>query len=70
VIVAVAFCPAPHGLVPVLNNGARSEFGGLRAAAPEALRRVGPGPSRLIPLGGADPSATYSPLAGQWTADA
>jgi hypothetical protein len=70
VIVAVAFCLAPPGLVPVLENGTGSEFGGLRAAGPEALRRVGSPPSQLILVGSADQSAAYTPLAGQWTADA
>jgi hypothetical protein len=63
VIAAIAFCPQPPLLVPVLAAGAAGELAELRAACTAAIGQLPAAGRRLVVLGAGDSSKSHSPLA-------
>jgi hypothetical protein len=62
VLAAIAFCPAPPLLVPALAAGAAAELDGLRAACSDAVCRLRAArPERLAVLGPGPATAAYGP---------
>ena len=58
---AIAFCPQPPLLVPLLAAGAAPELDGLRLACREALRRlVATRPDRIVVVGPGPESVLYA----------
>lgn len=61
-LAAIAFCPQPPLLVPLLAAGAARELDGLRLACREAVRRLlAAGPDRVVVLGEGPETAWYAP---------